>query len=262
MGIDPAKELFIIRGGGRVVRSHTYETVRARTVGFHSWGVAILCDILTGHHPSAKLLRHALHHDVAEGITGDVPATAKWRFPPLSLGMRFAEYKIARQHTWLSSETDLSNSDLYVFKWADMLDFLLECYDEHLLGNRNVEACFLRGMEYLKTLPPNPIGEQLLKSITAAWYSPVSAYDWESEYPDSPSLPTVLKDSYGPTHRPRPAVAGETPSGVRDDPGHGSDCVHAEALQGGQRDVPCDDAMEPPVCGVDVQQAGDGWTQV
>src|SRR5688500_16871066 len=82
---------FLAQWGGNVKRFHNEMTSFENLVATHSWGVAMLCDVLTGHEPSVNLLRWAMYHDLAEQVTGDVPYTAKKRFPTLGSYLYEAE---------------------------------------------------------------------------------------------------------------------------------------------------------------------------
>lgn len=71
----------------RVTRYHSVPTVApvAQSVGEHSAGVALIILLMyraMGRSPSNALLEAALIHDMAELVTGDIPAPTKLSNPP------------------------------------------------------------------------------------------------------------------------------------------------------------------------------------
>lgn len=70
-------------------------------------------------NPSEDLLFACLHHDEAETILGDMPATAKRRFPALAAAYAKAELEILTEmgYTW-----SLTRQDADILKLCDMLD--------------------------------------------------------------------------------------------------------------------------------------------
>ena len=70
------KTLEFLLAGAEVLRYHTVQTLQRETVGHHSHGVACLV-LLLDPQASARLLRAALLHDLAEQCTGDIPSAAK-----------------------------------------------------------------------------------------------------------------------------------------------------------------------------------------
>ena len=135
-----------IRAGGDVKRFHTVTMLREHLVSSHSWGVAtLLLDI--DPNISKELLVAALYHDVAESVTGDVPATTKWRYPAIAELLNNAELEV---ETDLGIRSDLRQQEKDTLKFADMLDLVLACVEEFNLGNRGAGVVALRGLSYLK----------------------------------------------------------------------------------------------------------------
>ncbi len=140
------EKLIQIFKGGAVKRYHTVTMIKEQTVAAHSWGVAcVLIDILG--EPSAKLLKAALYHDVAESMTGDVPATTKWKYTELAEALQKAEEDVERSLGIYV--TGLTSSELSTLKFADMVDLILHCVKEYRLGNRDALEIITRGMNYL-----------------------------------------------------------------------------------------------------------------
>lgn len=141
------KRILQLRSGGNVKRFHTVTMHREHLVASHSWGVAaVLLDI----DPSASrdVLVAALYHDVAESVTGDVPATTKWRYPKLSEILNEAEKEIEKE---LGIHVVLEQYERDRLKFADMVDLILSCLEEYSLGNREALVIAHRGVTYLES---------------------------------------------------------------------------------------------------------------
>lgn len=128
------RDLQFMWEAGYTTRYHTVRTLLQDTVGHHSYNVAcILMHLRPGC--SAKLLRAALKHDMAEHIVGDMPAPAK-----RAMGIRelFGEHedKVMAEHG--VEPEDLMPDERWVLKLADSLDGLRFCIQERMMGNRSI----------------------------------------------------------------------------------------------------------------------------
>ena len=151
----------MIRNGGAVKRFHMIPTNNEQTVAAHSWGVAcIVLDLWPD--ASVHLLRAALHHDVPECVTGDIPATAKWRFPELSVALSRAETEIELE---IGLDMRLGDKDAYRLKVADMLELLWYCVEEERLGNKNFKEVFIRGAHYLQEIELDEPAEKMMGEL-------------------------------------------------------------------------------------------------
>ena len=90
---------------------------------------------------SRDLILAALGHDLAEHLVGDVPATAKWRWPELKNSVDQAEYRVMRE-MGLIHEEDLTEKDAQRLKIADMMELLWYCIEEIRLGNMGFREVF------------------------------------------------------------------------------------------------------------------------
>jgi Predicted hydrolases of HD superfamily len=124
------KHFNLARNGGGVRRYHTHRVVCEDTVASHSWGVAVLVDMLYGGSAPAQVLRAALYHDVAEHVFGDIPSPAKRLFNNEELRQR--EDQLMRDNGMFTILTDWER---FVMKLADMLDGLTYCVEERERGN-------------------------------------------------------------------------------------------------------------------------------
>lgn len=141
-----------IMAGGAVKRYHTLTTLHTQNVAEHSFGVAWLVWWLSDSRPSTELLMAALGHDLAEHITGDLPAPAK---RSLGISAQFTAYedeimgKAGFPAYWLTVD------EKRVLKMADTADLMLFCLREMSLGNRQMRKVFMRGMSYAVELKPH-----------------------------------------------------------------------------------------------------------
>lgn len=159
-------KLTMLRAAGAIRRYHTLRTHRTQTVADHSHGVAMLV-LAVYPEAHAELIKAALTHDLPEIVTGDIPATAKWRHPELGkieneISAKFrSEYGIQ----YVLSETEHS-----ILKWCDMMELVLWCLEDVQLGNSYAAEVVERGLAYLRGLEhPTHRAVLLLKSVEEAW---------------------------------------------------------------------------------------------
>lgn len=144
-------KLNLILRGGAVKRYHVMDTIRTQTVAEHSFGVAWLVWILTDGALSADLLLHALAHDLAEHVTGDLPAPAK---RSLRIAEQFAAYEASVMVDGGIDLPPLSAKGQRTLKFADTCELLLHCLRELALGNTAMEEVFQRGWSYIGEMRP------------------------------------------------------------------------------------------------------------
>lgn len=157
---------FIIKGGV-VKRFHTIHTLHTQNVAEHSFGVAWLVWLLCNEHPSSALLMAALSHDIAEHMTGDIPAPAKRR---MDISNQFNAEETACTHAAGIILPTLNTADKRCLKMADTMDLLLFCTRELALGNNDMIAVYYRGMNYIKELAPFNKKEQELINLIGERY--------------------------------------------------------------------------------------------
>lgn len=126
------KRIGLIRSAGAVKRYHTVETIKTQTVAEHSWGVAMILSSFVDR-PSYRLIRQALCHDMAEVLTGDVPATAKWGWPAFAKAEQEAANEFHRKYGFTEV---LEDWEFELLKMADGLEGLSFCIREIELGNK------------------------------------------------------------------------------------------------------------------------------
>lgn len=154
--------LRIIRAGGSVTRFHTQRTTQAESVGKHSFGVAWLCYLLSDGKPSMALLVAALAHDLAEYVTGDVPAPVKGANPDLKHALDRVEADVLPG----ALQPPLTEVEARTLKLADIFDGMLFCNEERRLGNLDILPTFEAYYSYAqKFYPLAPAEQEVLNFI-------------------------------------------------------------------------------------------------
>lgn len=144
------KKLVGYRKGSEVSRWHTQRPVWPETVGHHSAGVALLCDLISEGQCSRELLYAALIHDLAEVATGDIPTPAKKRWFGLDVSTEEAERVWYIEHSIVLPT--LSEDEALLLKACDLLDLCLKAHQEVSLGNQAFEKVYANGVSYLDLL--------------------------------------------------------------------------------------------------------------
>lgn len=140
----------MIRLAGAIKRFHTVSIIGQQTVAEHSFYVALLCSELTGGNPSSELLKAALHHDLAEICTGDIPAPVKWKNPKLKCELANIERVFEIIH---GIDSFLTNEEeKLILKYADSLECAFFAVDQIMLGNKNMIRVYDNIISHLMTL--------------------------------------------------------------------------------------------------------------
>jgi 5'-deoxynucleotidase YfbR-like HD superfamily hydrolase len=102
-------------------------------------------------NPSAALLIAALWHDAGERWAGDVPAPAKWAAGyDFNVLLENIELRATGKYNLLAPR-ELHSEEIQWIHAVDYLEFLLWCYEQKNMGNRNIEPC-IRAIEvYFQT---------------------------------------------------------------------------------------------------------------
>jgi 5'-deoxynucleotidase YfbR-like HD superfamily hydrolase len=156
--VNRFKELY---NAGVTKRFHTKRTIHTQNVAEHSWGVAmILIEICK---PSAMLLHVALTHDLAESVTGDTPATAKWASRELRDSLARLEDSFNKR---MGIDYGLLPEEQECIKWADMLELIMYCQAEVDMGNTKMESIVRAGIAYLDArIPPTTTASAFLEKL-------------------------------------------------------------------------------------------------
>ncbi len=165
------KRLIVIRDAFHVQRYHTRMGPKTDTVGQHTANLIGLLFYLFDDHPPLYLIRYALHHDVPEVYTGDVPATAKWDNPELHEALNKVEGKIAERYGLM---THLDDSHKAIFKFADMMELVFHCIEVIAVGNVSYLPILRRGVKVCSDLLDKELkgDERASKLLEAALSNP------------------------------------------------------------------------------------------
>ena len=126
---------------------------RFENLSEHSYETAVIAGALAnienqlfgGNYDAEKIMVHALFHDCAEIITGDLPTPVKHN--NRSLHEAYGDIERAAQDTLITGLPD-ELSDIYrdymeehpLVKAADKLSALIKCINERDVGNRDFES--------------------------------------------------------------------------------------------------------------------------
>jgi 5'-deoxynucleotidase YfbR-like HD superfamily hydrolase len=162
----------MIRSAGYTKRFHTVQIIGEQTVAEHSYHVAMLCVRLSYGSPSSDLLMAALYHDLAETVTGDIPAPAKWRYPGLKNELLKIESEFEDEY-FLNS--DLTNNEILILKHADGLELASFCIDQIMLGNKNMIIIYHNITQFLETLkkPEGSIYDEIFEEIRERFFDAI-----------------------------------------------------------------------------------------
>lgn len=141
-------QLNVYMDGASIARYHVKRTTRRQSVGEHSGRVAMLV-MLAAPGCSANVLKAALLHDISELATGDVPSPVKWANPVLGEELRRVTNEFEEQ---FGLRIPLVDSEADLLRWADLCEGVMFCYEELMLGNRNMINTFSRYVEATKKL--------------------------------------------------------------------------------------------------------------
>ena len=142
-----------IQRGRATIRYHTMRMHDHQRIDSHSYGVMMLVLLLTDGPDITlerrdTLMRAAMFHDLAEHITGDIPAPVK---RTLGTGWRetYSSYEdeLLEDHRLLVS---LNEADARVLKMADAAEGCLHCIEERRMGNQETQSLFHNFWSYLK----------------------------------------------------------------------------------------------------------------
>lgn len=134
--------------GGCTKRYHTWPIVGdAQTVGYHSWGVAVILTMICD--PSAKLLKAALFHDMAEHHVGDTPAPAKWANPKFAEELRETEKVFETKMGIGVVLWALSSEEQWMLDLADLLELCSYAMHQIKCGNGYCCRVFVNGYKHL-----------------------------------------------------------------------------------------------------------------
>ena len=118
---SPGRRVWFAYMAGQVRRWHNNpHIIRQQDVIQHSGGMATWISLLHPD-PSVKLLKAALHHDLPELVTGDMPGWAKRNNPELETLLQRLEDKVNDKFL-LVTEADLTEEEIRWLRSCDLFD--------------------------------------------------------------------------------------------------------------------------------------------
>jgi 5'-deoxynucleotidase YfbR-like HD superfamily hydrolase len=113
--------------------------------------------------PRIEMLKAALTHDLAESVTGDTPATAKWSSIQLNQSLNVLEDNFNKR---MGIDFVLLPEEQECIKWADMLELIMYCQAEVDMGNTKMESIVRAGIAYLDArIPPTTAASAFLEKL-------------------------------------------------------------------------------------------------
>lgn len=145
------EQLEFILAGAAVKRFHTLHTIHPQNIAEHSWGVAWLCYLLSAEKPRAELLIAAMEHDLAEHVTGDLPAPAK---RGMNLHKLFSDAEEEAMACAGFADRGLTDEELKILKFADTADLTLFCIRDMSMGSVHTKPVYINCLQYMHELRP------------------------------------------------------------------------------------------------------------
>lgn len=144
-------EATLYRDAGAVKRYHVKRVLRTQTNAEHTFGVLMLLKQVTADEAwdPARLLElyeAALHHDLPELMTGDVPAPIKRVHPGLGPMMESIEEQLFPLYR---NTYGMGPDDAALLKWADRMELVLWCLEEVRMGNTLAAGIVSRGLGWI-----------------------------------------------------------------------------------------------------------------
>ena len=130
--------MYWLRHFGSVRRFHAERFIGEQTVLHHSASTALLLIQALGPFCSINLIKAALCHDLEEGVTGDIPAPAKW-----ACGNTLQELEAKVREAYNIPFPDLTETEQQLLKAADFLDATMTCLEQRLMGNLMIDSVFI-----------------------------------------------------------------------------------------------------------------------
>jgi len=163
------QQLEYLRDSSFVQRYHTRRTIQKDTVGRHSHGVAVLCNVLTEGKASAALLSTALIHDMPEFVVGDLTAPMKRGLPrDFKAHLDIMEEEALHENGY--HYPGITEEEHRVLKVADYLEGLIFCQAEIEMGNTSIKYVANTYASYLSSIVSTEIEHAALKIIGGVGY--------------------------------------------------------------------------------------------
>jgi 5'-deoxynucleotidase YfbR-like HD superfamily hydrolase len=157
--VNVLTEANLYREAADVVRYHTKRVHRSQSIGAHSFGIMLLLNQVAPDARKAVFVA-AMHHDLPELITGDIPAPIKKMHDALGPLMDDIESGLAP----LFRDCGLTPMEERLLKWADRMELVLWCLEEVRMGNTYLRETVAKGLMWILETPREglPLAVQVL----------------------------------------------------------------------------------------------------
>ena len=120
----------------QVKRWHVYPVLRQQNIGEHSFNIMQIMDTIFHTHPQyLRLLRGAMHHDMGEIQSGDIPYGAKKSLPN-SCKKAIEEIETDACRSMRIELPLLTQEEQDIIKFCDLAEMWLFSLQELCMGNR------------------------------------------------------------------------------------------------------------------------------
>lgn len=143
---DEIDHILVLRKCQGVRRFHTWPIIREQRIDEHSYGAALIAMYLDPQL-NGDILKAVLFHDLAEWFTGDTPGPAKRMSQELKNGLTKLEEACEE---YLGTNIPLDDYGKLIVKLADNLEGLMYCFEERMLGNRNIDQAFKNYLLFIR----------------------------------------------------------------------------------------------------------------
>lgn len=142
-------DLSFFVAGTYTKRFHTQPTIHNETVGHHT---ALVCGLLSLLYPECRkeVLVHALYHDIAEAITGDIPSPSKRAGYVDRSALALAEHQLTLQHG--INVPQLTGEEHHILKVCDILSGMITCAHEIKMGNTHMRVALSNFASYFEEM--------------------------------------------------------------------------------------------------------------
>lgn len=167
-------ETQLYRDAGAVKRFHTQRTHRSQSLAEHTFNVMMLLKRTAALPPDRMCILYeaALHHDLPELFTGDIPAPVKRSSMELAQSLSDLESDL---HPLYRNNDDLTEYEAALLCWADRAELVLWCLEELRMGNTFVIPMVSRALGWIRA-SAKPHGTEVLTAEIFANAETLSVY--------------------------------------------------------------------------------------
>lgn len=155
---DLVNEITSLRYAGGCLRWHTLPIHGTQSVAEHS-GQAVSLMLMLHPSPSVDLIKAMMWHDTSERHAGDVPAPVRRDNPAFAEHYEKVETNFMQDThpVAYTAMCRLSDNDRAWLKAVDVLELVMFCGDQRLLGNQHAHVVEKRAIEWLVKSESTPV---------------------------------------------------------------------------------------------------------